>query len=170
VRIRQRVESDLDACEKLARRVHGVDGYPPRRADDLREFITSAGALGAWVADVDGTVVGHAALNQSSSPEVIELARDSMGCTADQLAVVARLLVEPSARRRGVGAALLETAADAARRRGRRPILDVASHFAAANGLYESFGWTRLGTVIVHIPGEDDPLEEIIYCAPHPHG
>lgn len=153
-------------CENLARSVHRTDGYPPRSADDLRAFITSAGALGAWVAEVDGIVVGHVALNPSSSPEVIELAREGVGCAADQLAVVARMLVEPSARRRGVGAALLETAADAARRRGRWPILDVASHFAAAIGLYESCGWLPIGTVIVHIPGDDDPLEEIIYCAP----
>src|SRR5713101_3232937 len=63
VRVRARAEEDLDGCEQLARLVHQVDGYPPRRADNLRAFISSAGTLGAWVAELKETVVGHVALN-----------------------------------------------------------------------------------------------------------
>jgi GNAT superfamily N-acetyltransferase len=165
VRVRPRVEQDLDGCEKLARAVHQVDGYPARRANNLRAFISSAGALGAWVVEIDGRLVGHVALNPDSSREVAELAANTIGCPTGQLGVVARLLVHPEARRRGVGAALLATAANAARQRGLWPVLDVASHFDAAIRLYERSGWVRIGTVTAHIPG-DDPLEEVVYRAP----
>jgi GNAT superfamily N-acetyltransferase len=166
VLIRPRVEQDLDSCEQLARAVHQVDGYPPRRADNLRAFISSAGALGAWVAEIDECLVGHVALNADSSPEVVALAASTMGCSTGELGVVARLLVHPESRRQGLGAALLITAADAARERGLWPVLDVASHFDGAMRLYERSGWVRVGTVTAHIPG-DDPLEEVVYRAPH---
>ena len=161
------MDGDLDRCEELAHLVHQHDGYPPRRADDLRAFLATPGALGAWVAELDDEVVGQVALHSTSSPEVIAVAVGALASPADALGVVARLLVHPEARRRGVGAALLETAIDAARERGLTPILDVAVEFDAAVRLYERSGWTRIGTVTVHLP-DAEPLEELVYRAPPP--
>ncbi|MDQ3107671.1 MAG: hypothetical protein M3Q68_07700 [Actinomycetota bacterium] len=53
-----------------------------------------------------------------------------------------------------------------ARRRGFAPILDVATHFTAANALYERAGWRLLGCVAVDIGGGRDPFDEFVYVAP----
>ncbi|MCB9565190.1 MAG: GNAT family N-acetyltransferase [Kofleriaceae bacterium] len=61
-------------------------------------------------------------------------------------AEIAKLLVAPQARRRGIARAVMTALEDAARDDGRRLlILDTAS--AAAARLYEVTGWTRLGDV-----------------------
>jgi ribosomal protein S18 acetylase RimI-like enzyme len=56
------------------------------------------------------------------------------------------LATQPEARGRGVGAALLEAAAEAARHRGCRALrLEVRTDNTAAIGLYERAGFQRIG-------------------------
>src|SRR4029078_13391115 len=60
LRIRPRVDDDLDACEAIARATHAHDGYTAYvRDDDFRTFVARPGALGAWVAEIDGALGGH---------------------------------------------------------------------------------------------------------------
>jgi GNAT superfamily N-acetyltransferase len=165
VNVRPRTAGDLGACERLAREVHRADGYPPRRAGDLHGFVAAAGALGAWVAESHGDVVGHVALQPRSSPAVMALAGGATGLPAERLAVVARLLVAPAHRGVGIGGALLACATAASVGHDRRPILDVAVHFDAAIRLYERAGWTCAGRVTVTFAGEE-PLDELVYVGP----
>ena len=59
---------------------------------------------------------------------------------------IAKMLVHSSARRLGVGAAVLRAAENAARESGRNVlVLDTASD--AAERLYERGGWQRVGTI-----------------------
>ena len=59
---------------------------------------------------------------------------------------VAKMLVERSARRRGIGARLLAAVEEAARRAGKRLlVLDTAS--AAAAAVYARGGWQRVGEI-----------------------
>jgi len=59
---------------------------------------------------------------------------------------IAKMLVHSSARRLGVGAAVLRAAESAARESGRNVlVLDTASD--AAERLYERSGWQRVGTI-----------------------
>jgi GNAT superfamily N-acetyltransferase len=169
VELRARRDDDLDECERLARAVLEADGYPPRCADDLRGFISTPDALGAWVAECDGGIVGHVALHPRGSPEVMARAADATGRSPEQLCVVARLFVSPSHRGKGLGRSLLAGAAEAGRTRGLWPILDVAAHFATAIRLYEGAGWTCAGRVSAAFPGEE-PLDELVYVAPGPDG
>ncbi|WP_324132684.1 GNAT family N-acetyltransferase [Bosea sp. (in: a-proteobacteria)] len=62
-------------------------------------------------------------------------------------AEIAKVLVHSSARRRGLGAALMQ-AAEAAARQAKRDllVLDTDEH-GAARRLYGKLGWTELGTV-----------------------
>ncbi|MGH2351012.1 MAG: GNAT family N-acetyltransferase [Chloroflexota bacterium] len=167
VELRARTDDDLDACELLARDVHHVDAYPPRFADDLRGFVSAPGALAAWVAAWDGAIVGHVALQPTSSPAVMALAGEATGRAPERLGVVARLLVAPAHRRKGLGRALLGVAAQAAHDRDRWPILDVATDFDAAIGLYERSGWVRAGRVDVRFR-DAEPLAEYVYVGPGP--
>jgi GNAT superfamily N-acetyltransferase len=165
--VRKRTDADLDACVQLARLVHESDGYPMYLPDDLRTFITAPDALCALVAEEDGEVVGHVALNPRSSPAVMEMATGALGLPADRLAVVARLLVSPRHRRRGLGRSLLEAAAQQARGRGLWPILDAVTLHQAAICLYDRCGWIRAGTVSVRW-GEHPQVEELVYLGPRP--
>lgn len=163
--LRERTADDLDRCERLARQVHELDGYPPHLPDSLGVFLSRPRPIDAWVAEEDDRIVGHVALNPRSSDQVMELATEATGLQPAGMAVVARLLVAPEARRHGVGSSLLRLAADGARNKGRHAVLDVAVHFTAAIRLYESSGWTRAGTVTT-VFRNGDTLDEYVYLAP----
>lgn len=165
--VRPRVDADLDACVDLAGVVRALDGYPPYLPGGLREFLATPGALGAWVAEVDGALVGHVALHPDSSAPVMALAAEATGLPAARLAVVARLLVAPDARRQGLGSRLLGTAAAAARGQDRCPILDVVERFTPAHALYERAGWRRVGTVVVAL-ADGTSIDEAVYVGPGP--
>jgi GNAT superfamily N-acetyltransferase len=164
--IRRREERDLDALAALAADVQRNDGYPGKRPRDLRTFLVSDDALGAWVAEREGSVAGHVALHRTSLPVVMECARRALASTADdELAVVARLIVSPTARREGIGRLLLERAATAARGLGRHPILDVVTRYDAANALYLAAGWVNAGEVEMRF-ADGTTLSSYVYVAP----
>jgi len=163
--IRARNDDDLDGCIKMAHAVHQMDGYPQYLPADLRSFICSP-AIGAWVADVEGLVVGHVALHRRSSEPVMALAGAVTGQPTDRLAVVARLAVAPEVRRHGVGRALLAAAACAATERGLWPVLDVARNLAGAVSLYQNCGWKCVGEVTVQLGAVS--LEEFVFIGPPP--
>jgi GNAT superfamily N-acetyltransferase len=93
------------------------------------------------------------------------LAAERLHRDPDALAVVARLIVDPTVRRRGAGRALLETAAAAAHAVGRHPILDVVTEYDAANRLYASCGWANLGEVEM-VFRDGTRLRSYVYAGP----
>jgi GNAT superfamily N-acetyltransferase len=164
VEVRRRTESDLDACVALAAVVKAVDDYPPHLPHELLRFVVGSDSIDAWVAQEEGNVVGHVALNRTTSDEVMALAGQVLGKPPEALAVVARLFVAPTRRGEGTGARLLRTATVAAVDRGLAPILDVATHFKPAIALYEKLGWRRVGSVTVTFLEQD--LHEFVYVGP----
>lgn len=129
--LRARIDSDAPGCERLARAVHASDGYPIFvRDDDFRGFVVSSAALAAWVIARDAEIIGHVALHARTSRPAMALAATSIGVDESQLGVVARLMVSPSARRKGIARALLDVAAAEARARDLVPILDVVTAYA----------------------------------------
>ncbi|MDA8264048.1 MAG: GNAT family N-acetyltransferase [Actinomycetota bacterium] len=163
--VRERQDTDVDACGDLLRITHHQDGYPARLPDDPCDFIRSRDAIGAWVATCGDEVVGHVALRRSSSRPVMALAAERTGLPASDYGVVGRLVVAPAVRGHGVGRRLLSTAASQARARGLRPLLDVNAAQAAAVSLYERAGWTRLGEVHVAF-ANGLHLDEFVYLGP----
>ena len=111
--------------------------------------LSRARALAFWREAMAGAATGE---------RVLLVAEDEAGvCGTVQLilampenqphrADLAKMLVHRRARRRGVGAALLRAAEDAARASGKsRLVLDTAS--ADAERLYERMGWQAVGVV-----------------------
>jgi ribosomal-protein-alanine N-acetyltransferase len=163
--IRPRLDSDIDECVRIAAVVQEMDGYPGRRPRDLRAFLDSSDALSAWVAEYDGGIAGHVAVHRESMPVVMATAAAYLNLEAAELAVVARLIVDPAMRRLGIGRALLDAGAEAAQRHGRHPVLDVATHYEAAIALYDSFGWRNAGEVTM-VFGDGFELQSYVYVAP----
>ena len=77
---------------------------------------------------------------------------------------VSKMLVSSSARRRGVGAALMEAAHEAARDMGKTMlVLDTQEH-SDAERLYQRMGWTRAGVLPDYaIGGEGVPIATVLY-------
>jgi GNAT superfamily N-acetyltransferase len=150
----------------MAEEVRDHDGYPVHLpAGDYLGFLVSDEALGTWVSEEDGVIIGHVALHRRSSAPVLDLASRALGLPADRLGVVARLMVDPGHRGRGIGRALLETATDASWERGLWPVLDVVADSAGAIALYERCGWTRAGEVTVTFRS-GPTLEEAVFLGP----
>lgn len=99
------------------------------------------------------------ALEAAAGRRVLLVARDAVGiCGTVQLildlpdnqphrADVAKMLVHRRARRRGVGAALMRAAEDAARARGRDLLVLDTVTGSDASRLYERQGWVRVGDI-----------------------
>jgi GNAT superfamily N-acetyltransferase len=132
----------------VLRAVHEGDGYPVDWPDDPRRWLTQASLLDAWVAELDGEVVGQVGLCRSTAGDLAphEWSRRT-GLPGEATAVVCRLFVAPTARGHGLGALLLTQATHAARGRDLHPVLDVLSTDTAAAELYRRAGWILLATV-----------------------
>jgi GNAT superfamily N-acetyltransferase len=148
----------------MAQTTHEQDRYPIFLFSDLWTFLCHESAIGAWVAVVDDEVVGHVALHRDSMPGVIALASETLGLAADQLGVVARLMVAPEVRRQGIAQSLLAHVTQEAINRGLWPVLDVVTVHTAAIAMYDALGWRRAGVVTSQLA--EGSFDEIVYLAP----
>jgi GNAT superfamily N-acetyltransferase len=160
--VRGRTDADLDSIDALARTTHEVDGYPVRLPPDLRAFLVGPDELAAWVAEAEGQVVGHVALHARCSRPSLEVALRATGRREEDLAAVARLLVSPATRRRGIGRLLLRAATTEATARGLLPVLEVVRQHQSAVGMYEALGWERVGAAELRLP-DDLVLDLFVY-------
>jgi ribosomal protein S18 acetylase RimI-like enzyme len=162
---RERREADIAACIAIAEAVHQADDYPRHLPTDLNGFLASPSALAAFVAEVDGVLVGHVAVHRRTADQAMELAATSLGIGVGDLGVVARLLVAPAARGHGAGKALLSAAATEIRRRRQWPILDVDVDARPAIALYKKEGWRCVGEFRHHFRSGGH-LDELVFVAP----
>jgi len=109
--IRERTDADLDPCVEMAHAVHELDGYPPYLPTDLRTFLVSPDAYGAWVAET----LRRDRRPRRSPPAQHRrrswpMASDAVRQPAERLGSWPACWVAPAGRRRGVGQALLDVA------------------------------------------------------------
>ncbi|MFE9483030.1 GNAT family N-acetyltransferase [Streptomyces spororaveus] len=146
--VRRRTDGDLGACVRALAEVHEQDGYPVNWPDHPRDWLSGPALLAAWVAELDGRIVGHVGLSRSAADDAAPALWSSReGVSSAAAAVVGRLFVAPAARGHGIGALLMARAVREARERGLHPVLDVVASDAAAVALYERLGWELLATV-----------------------
>lgn len=121
----------------------------------------------AWVAELDGTVVGHVILSEPNGEDAVRMWKERSAASDDEIAVIARLFVHPNARGRGIGQQLTIAAGMYAAEQGRRCVFDVMTKDQDAIRLYERLGCKRLG-VTTHRFGEGREVPAICYVAPQP--
>lgn len=159
--IRPRSENDLASCAAVLREVHAKDGYPVEGVDDALGWLSPPDLSAAWVAELDGQVVGHALISEASDEDAVRLWQ----ARSDQpVAVLARLFVSPSARGHRLGEQLTEAAMHWAQERGQRLLLDVMEKDQAAIRVYENLGWSYLGDIQHRV--DDRTVPARAYAAP----
>ncbi|WP_335934151.1 GNAT family N-acetyltransferase [Streptomyces sp. PTD5-9] len=147
-RVRPRTVGDVEKCVRVLAEVHRCDGYPVNWPDRPDAWLSQASLLEAWVAELDGRLVGHVGLSRSGEGDLAPgVWGERSGTSEDLTAVVSRLFVAPWARGHGIGALLIGRAVEEARRRGLQPVLDVVASDTAAAALYERLGWELMATV-----------------------
>lgn len=146
VLIRPRRESDISAAAAGLVRVYASDGYPVEGVSHPESWLTPAGMIESWVAEISGVFVGHVLISRPMGEEAVSLWLDQSHDAEERVAVLARLFVLPEARQRSVGGKLMGEAVAYANRHGIRLVLDVLLKDAAAVRLYERVGWKRIGS------------------------
>lgn len=146
--VRERRNDDLPALAAALVRVHAQDGYPVEGVADPRSWLDPAHALQSWTALVDDVPIGQVTLTEADPDDdaAATWTRHS-GESADRLAIIVRLFVDPGRRKVGAGRNLVETALGHARETGRSVVLDVMIKDRGAIRLYERLGGRLLGEV-----------------------
>src|SRR3954449_9285391 len=116
VRIRERVQSDLPALQKVLVAQQPESGYPLRDplTFPLDVFLHAGDAVKAWTADLAGEPVGHVcrtgpARKSREAHLMAELCAEAYNCDVRDLTWVNSLFVAASARRLGIGRRLMST-------------------------------------------------------------
>lgn len=98
--VRPRESRDLAEAATVLTAVHESDGYPVEGVKDPEAWLSPEGLLAAWVAELDGHVVGHVAINSPQpGEEVARLWREESGDDDSHIGVLARLFVAREARK-----------------------------------------------------------------------
>lgn len=164
--VRPRRPEDLERCVALLRAVHDADGYPTVWPADPAGWLAGRHNLGAWVAEQDGTLLGHLALHPVDPARSGPPWRDALPAPVERTAVVARFFVSPRARGQGIGRALMTRAEEHAAAGELRLMLDVAAHNQDAIGFYERRGWRRAGTSALPLSAEPWTLPVVLFVRP----
>jgi GNAT superfamily N-acetyltransferase len=116
----------------LLRAVHEADNYPMIWQVDADRWIDPPDLLGAWVAELDGALVGHLLLGPIHQADILP---------GTQAVEAMRLFVHPSRRGLGIAAALLRAAITCA---GDRPVVLVVVDGTPAVAAYQRLGWKEI--------------------------
>ncbi|MBV9315222.1 MAG: GNAT family N-acetyltransferase [Pseudonocardia sp.] len=164
--VRERTEADIPCCADALVAVHAVDGYPVEGVADPQAWLRPSTIIQAWVAELDGHVVGHVLLTEPTATDAAAVMwlTDHPGEHA-QLAVAGRLFVHPEGRGHSLGRRLMQAAFAYAEDTGLRVALDVMEKDQVAIGLYEKLGLLRIGTA-QHDDGHGNLIPAICYVTP----
>jgi GNAT superfamily N-acetyltransferase len=156
VTIRERRAEDVAALAEVLAEQQAATRYPIRwpLPIPVEDFLVRPGEERAWVADLDGRVVGHVAVYELGGP-----LRDAFAGAAgtDEVAELAVLFVATEVIGTGIGGRLHDTAVAWIRASGRQPVLDVVPVHERAVEVYRHRGWQEIGEVRPVWLAEDFP-------------
>jgi GNAT superfamily N-acetyltransferase len=108
-------------------------------------------------------VLGHVSLHATNASRARPEWRMALDVPVECLAVVSRCFVSTRARRRGVGAALMDRAEAHAAAGGLRLVLDVAAHNRSAIAFYERRGWRGVGRAGLELSADPWTLQVALF-------
>lgn len=169
--IRPRHPSDLPRLVDILLTQRTGSGYPVSLPPDGPVgLIAREHEVNAWVAEIEGDVVGHISLCRAPDPvptdmgEEVDQYLSAHACSPAELGIISALFLADSVRRRGLGRALLEHAMAACRAASLRACLDVVVLHTDALRLYERLGWERVGEIHpLWLPAGLGPVITMIY-------
>ncbi|MET3808202.1 GNAT superfamily N-acetyltransferase [Nakamurella sp. UYEF19] len=143
--------------------------YPFHWPPDLgpERFLRRPSEIEAWVAELDGDVVGHVAIQSVTEDELGRMWAAAHGVPITQLRCVSVLYADRRVVRRGIGSALLARATERALSDGGAPVLDVVAGHLDAVSLYLTRGWHEVGRVRPDwLPPTEEPVRAMILPRP----
>ncbi|KAI1403111.1 acyl-CoA N-acyltransferase [Hypoxylon fuscum] len=144
--VRARTDGDIAACLEVLKAVYETNGYPVEGVGDPGLFFSKDDV--AWVAEIDGIVVGHVAFAKASTENVAVAIWWQQHPEDTHVAVLGRLFVHPHSRKGGTASRLVATAVEEARRRRQRLVLFSLIKDRCAISLYGKLGWQHFGSAI----------------------
>lgn len=163
---RPRQSADLAALGEVLVQVHNADGYPVEGVENPQAWLEPPGEIAAWTVVWNGQAVGHVSLAEATADEdAAQVWVSETGGAFSDIAVVARLFVDPAHRGRGGGLELMRAAHEHAAALGKRLVFDVMLKDERAIRLYEALGCERVG-LITHHHGDGFQEPAAVYVAP----
>ena len=156
VLVRGRTADDLPALVEVLAEQQFSSSFPLRwpLPFPVEQFLVRPHERAAWVAEVDGQVVGHVSVIGPDA-ELAPVFVEAVG--TDRLAMVAVLFVGLTTLGLGVGARLHDVAVAWIREAGLVPVLDVVPTHDRAVQFYRRRGWREIGSVRPGWLPEDRP-------------
>ncbi|MEO6998079.1 MAG: GNAT family N-acetyltransferase [Terracoccus sp.] len=148
VLMRPRRDDDVPALVETLVRQQPETRYPFHwpSGRSPEDFLRRPGELEAWVAELDGAVVGHVAIQLvTADDELGNVWAAAHAAPVAALRCISVLFADRRLARRGIGSALLERATDQALAGDGAPVLDVVAEHRDARHLYLGRGWVEVG-------------------------
>ena len=167
---RPRRDVDVPTLVDILLRQQAETRYPfhwsPDRAPE--DFLRRPGELEAWVAELEGDVVGHVAIQSVATDDKLgPVWSSATGVPVDRLRCISVLFADRRLGGRGIGSALLERATEQALAAGGAPVLDVVAEHRAARSLYLRRGWVEVARSRPEwLPGGEEPVYVMILPRP----
>ena len=166
--VREREDADLPELAAVLERVYAENGYPVEGIADPPAWLEHPHAIQHWTAVVDGTPFGQVTLAEAQPDDDAARAwAEHTGGSVTDIAVMARLFVDPRHRGQGLAGFLILVLRHHAYLLGRTVVFDVMAKDTAAVRLYDRSGAARIAEVTHRF---NDGLTEpaLVYVFPEP--
>jgi len=146
--VRERQNDDLSVLAAVLERVHAHDGYPVEGVADPRAWLEHPHEIRSWTAVVDGVPVGQVTLTEAQPEDDAACAWiERTGGSVADIAVMARLFLDPGHRGVGLARLLVLALRRHAQLVGRTVVFDVMAKDVAAIHFYDRAGAEQIAEV-----------------------